>query len=157
MRVGIKRKLNIDTKFLPKKTTAAQPVMKQKRLGMYLTKMKSKSYISAHDGKQIQHSETLNNTTQMSDSKQQKERNLNKDGTISKPSKTMVEQIPKLSAVALDIYKQKTIDINSIKKEISCMKEIATGLTKYCSDLENILTQLCDAVKNAQKQATMIL
>ena len=44
------------------------------------------------------------------------------------------------------------MDINSIKKEISCIKEIATGLTKYCSDLENILTQLCDTIENAKKQ-----
>ena len=51
----------------------------------------------------IHQSETLNNTSEMSETDQKQEINSNKGNKISKPLQTMMDEIPKLSAVVLDI------------------------------------------------------
>ena len=132
--------LNVNTKFLNKKAKVSKPFTKS-HLGNYKVKSTTRSTAN-EDG------------TEVNESLVEMRKNDNNGKELSQPISKTLSLVPCLNDASNKIYKMKTIDLENIKKEIEAVKAISKGLTKYCSDIGDIIKQLGEAVDEQGKKST---
>ena len=84
----------------------------------------------------------------------QMRKNDNNAKELSQLVNKMLSLVPCLNDASNEIYKMKTIDLKNIKKEIEAVKAISKGLTKYCSDIGDIIKQLGEVVDKQGKKSS---